>query len=92
GEDGVHLSWRAGDASTTSYAVYRLQRDDHGKVKGSDCRLADATHLLATMRTTGAFQHFVDTTAEPGVRYTYVITGLDRTWNESPTTQRDVIG
>ncbi|MGH3448431.1 MAG: glycoside hydrolase family 10 protein, partial [Nocardioidaceae bacterium] len=45
GEAGVHLSWRAGDASTTSYAVYRLQRDDHGKVKGSDCRLADATHL-----------------------------------------------
>ncbi len=84
--DGVRLSWRPGDASTTSYAVYRLP-ETHGRVKADDCRLADATYLVATMRAGAGDQQWTDPGVQPGQGYTYVITGLDRTWNESDPQQ-----
>ena len=79
GADGVTLSWRpsADDAgpfgTVTSYAVYRFD----GLAAPALC---DASHLLATTRG----QSYVDTTAQPGQRYTYYVTALDRLWNESP--------
>ncbi|MEP6629301.1 MAG: family 10 glycosylhydrolase [Lapillicoccus sp.] len=83
----VTLTWRAGDASTTSYAVYRLPATD-GRVKADDCRIADATHLVATLRATGDTQTWTDPQGDPGA--TYVVTGLDRLWNESAPQQVDV--
>lgn len=76
----VTLTWRPGDASTTSYAVYRLPAT-HGRVKAGDCRIADATWLVATLRATAGTETWVDPQGEPSA--TYVVTGLDRTWNES---------
>jgi len=77
----VTLTWRAGDASTTSYAVYRIPAT-HGRVKPGNCVIADASNLVATMRATGATQSWTDRAAGSG-DHTYLITGLDRTYNES---------
>jgi hypothetical protein len=60
----------------TSYAVYRLD----GIQVPRSCDLADATNLLGTVRD----RSFVDSTAVAGHGYTYVVTALDRLWNESP--------
>lgn len=86
-DDGVRLSWQqpadgVGPLGTaTSYAIYRF---DGVKLAGK-CDFADATHLVDTVRATdGRVQSWVDTTAEPGKRYTYYVTALDRLANESP--------
>ncbi|MFC0503645.1 glycoside hydrolase family 10 protein [Micromonospora costi] len=86
-DDGVRLSWRqpadgVGPFGTaTSYAIYRFD----GVTLAGACDLADAAHLVDTVRATdGAVQSWVDTTAEPGHRYTYYVTALDRLANESP--------
>jgi uncharacterized lipoprotein YddW (UPF0748 family) len=73
--DGV---WPLGSAA--SYAIYRFD----GITLPDACGFADATHLLATVRTTGdPDQVYVDSTAEPGQHYTYAVTAVDRLWNES---------
>jgi len=86
----VRLTWRPTAAEVappfgepTGYAVYRF--DGLAPQEGADpCGFADAAHLLATVRATGAGpQSFVDSTAQPGRRYTYYVSGLDRLWNES---------
>ena len=84
--DGVRLSWRqpvdgAGPFGTaTSYAVYRF---DGLSLPGS-CGFADASHLVGTLRASGGgTQSYQDTSAEPGKRYTYYVTALDRLYNES---------
>jgi hypothetical protein len=60
--------------------VYRI--DGHGLV--GRCDLVDGTHLVGTARATrGLLQTFTDTTATAGKRYTYVVTALDRSNNES---------
>ncbi|MEJ3743249.1 family 10 glycosylhydrolase [Actinomycetes bacterium KLBMP 9797] len=75
-DDGaVRLSWLPLSRNSTSYAIYRLD----GVSLPDRCTFADATHLIGTTRG----QSFVDTTATPGVRYTYYVTALDRSWNES---------
>jgi uncharacterized lipoprotein YddW (UPF0748 family) len=75
---GVRVRWVANRA--TSYAVYRL--DGHDLV--GRCDLADATHLVGSVRAVrGVLQSFTDTTAVAGTRYTYVVTALDRSHNES---------
>ncbi|BCL14148.1 glycoside hydrolase family 10 protein [Micromonospora sagamiensis] len=86
-DDGVQLTWRqpadgVGPLGTaTSYAIYRLD----GNRLPAGCDLADATHLVDTVRATpGAVQSWVDTTAEQGKSYTYLVTALDRLHNESP--------
>jgi uncharacterized lipoprotein YddW (UPF0748 family) len=81
GAAGTTLRWRAGDADTVSYAIYRIPVTDQ-RVKAGDCRLADATNLVATVRGTAGYTTWTDTTPG-GQRYTYVITGVDRLWNES---------
>ncbi|WP_405429378.1 family 10 glycosylhydrolase [Micromonospora sp. NBC_00617] len=85
--DGVRLTWRqpadgVGPLGTaTSYAIYRFD----GTTLPGRCATADARHLVDTVRATpGGTQSWVDTSAEPGRRYTYRVTALDRTANESP--------
>ncbi|WP_327010420.1 family 10 glycosylhydrolase [Dactylosporangium sp. NBC_01737] len=78
---GAELRWRptvsgAGPfGEVTSYGVYRL---DTATIPTA-CDLADAAHLVATVRGTT----YTDPTAEPGRHYTYVVTALDRLWHES---------
>jgi uncharacterized lipoprotein YddW (UPF0748 family) len=92
--DGVRLSWHSpstgrGTGEPTSYAIWRF--DGHRPVTRGD--VADATHLLATVRRTdGRLQTFVDDTAEAGRRYTYAVSALDRTWRESPLSQTRTVG
>lgn len=74
---GVGGLWPFGEAA--SYAVYRFD----GLSLPDQCGFADATSLLATVRGTSGTNSFVDTTAQPGRRYTYYVTALDRVWNES---------
>jgi hypothetical protein len=60
----------------TSYAVYRFARGELPYFK-------DASHLVGTVRSTGKETTFVDTSA-PAERCYYMVTALDRVWNESP--------
>jgi uncharacterized lipoprotein YddW (UPF0748 family) len=69
---GVELTWTPTDRRTVSYAVYRIEG------RYSPCALADGRNLVGTVRS----KSFVDTDATDG-RYTYVVTALDRTHNES---------
>ena len=75
------VTWRAGDASTSSYAVYRILATDM-RVKPGDCVIADARNLVATVRAGEGDQTWTDPTGGAGA-YTYVISGLDRVANES---------
>jgi hypothetical protein len=75
---GTHLQWKATSADTTSYGIYR--RD---VATGDWCPDNDARNLLATVRSGAGEQTFVDTTAVAGHQYVYLVTALDRTWNES---------
>lgn len=75
---GVQLRWT--NLRATEFAVYRFD----GAVVPRACDLADARHLLATVRAGGdVLQPFTDPTARPGERYTYVVTALDRLHTES---------
>ncbi|MFF5175311.1 glycoside hydrolase family 10 protein [Micromonospora sp. NPDC000089] len=93
--DGVRLSWRQPAdgrgpfGAATSYAVYRF--DGSGPV--DRCGLADAAHLVGTVRAdgNGGVRSWRDDTARPGAAYTYLVTALDRTWNESPAGRGRVI-
>ncbi|WP_227748233.1 glycoside hydrolase family 10 protein [Oerskovia douganii] len=79
--EGVRLHWNdTGPRRTraTSFAVYRVEGD------ARHIDIEDATHLVATVRTSGhVVQDWVDETALTGRRYTYAVTALDRLWNES---------
>jgi uncharacterized lipoprotein YddW (UPF0748 family) len=78
--DGVQVRWLGGG---TSYAVYRF---DGIRIRPSACDLADAAHLVATVRDEpGLWQRWTDTTADPDERYTYFVTALDRAYRESRT-------
>ncbi|MEV4267590.1 family 10 glycosylhydrolase [Kribbella sp. NPDC049584] len=76
--DGVQLKWSRTSNDTTSYAIYRreLLGNDH-------CPDNDARNLIATLRSTGATQSYVDPTATPGKAYIYTVTTLDRLSNQS---------
>lgn len=85
-DDAVVVTWRspADHDQATSYAIWRFD----GHLRPDDQQLTDATNLLATVRRTDDhLQQFVDHDATAGQRYTYVITALDRLWNESPVSQ-----
>ena len=81
GSAGTTLRWRTDDPSTTRYAVYRIPATDQ-RPEPDACVAANAADLVATMRAGSDYQTSTDTRAN-GQRYTYLITGLDRTWNES---------
>ncbi|WP_336207384.1 family 10 glycosylhydrolase [Nonomuraea sp. LPB2021202275-12-8] len=84
GSGGVALAWQGGGA--TSYAVYRV----NGTPSTADpCAFADARNLLRTTRQAT----FTDTTAAAGTAYTYYVTSLNRTHQESaPSAGRAVTG
>src|SRR6185503_2971658 len=64
--DGVQLQWSRTSNDTTSYAIYRRE------LRGGDhCPDNDARNLIATVRSTGAAQSYVDATATPGTAYIY---------------------
>jgi uncharacterized lipoprotein YddW (UPF0748 family) len=73
--EGVSLRWGGSGHHVTSYAIYRFD----GRRVGS---LRDAAHLIGTQRATHGATKYVDATAEHGSHYTYVVTALDRLWNE----------
>ncbi|GIG85533.1 glycoside hydrolase family 10 protein [Plantactinospora endophytica] len=84
--DGVRLRWRqpvdglGPFGRAASYAIYRFDGID---LPGS-CGFADAGNLVGTVRATdGPVQSWLDGTAEPGRRYSYYVTALDRLANES---------
>ncbi|MGW6006328.1 glycoside hydrolase family 10 protein [Oerskovia enterophila] len=83
--EGVRLHWNdTGPQRTraTAFAIYRVE----GEARHID--IEDATNLVATVRTSGhVVQDWVDETALTGRRYTYVVTALDRLWNESRPSQ-----
>jgi uncharacterized lipoprotein YddW (UPF0748 family) len=62
-------------------AYYVLYRFERGQVMSP----ADPRHILAVVRPTGMAQPatFADTTARPGVAYSYFLTAVDRLHNES---------
>ncbi|GAA4914761.1 hypothetical protein GCM10023334_015020 [Nonomuraea thailandensis] len=72
GPSGVQLSWTG---SGTSYAVHRV---DGTPAAADPCFFADARNLIRTTRQTT----FTDTTAT-GPAYTYYVTALNRTHQES---------
>ncbi|GAA0571141.1 family 10 glycosylhydrolase [Kribbella sandramycini] len=78
GASGVQLKWRRTSADTTSYAVYRREL-----LSGDHCPDNDARNLVATLRSTGATQSYVDSTAVPGKLYLYSVAALDRLSNQS---------
>ncbi|MCB7135672.1 glycoside hydrolase family 10 protein [Cellulosimicrobium marinum] len=86
---GVSLHWNDSGprrSAATSFAIYRVE----GRVRTID--VEDPTALLATVRSDGhVVQHWTDEAADPGTSYTYVVTALDRVWNESaPSHARSV--
>ncbi|GAA3739013.1 family 10 glycosylhydrolase [Plantactinospora mayteni] len=83
---GVELRWRQPAdgvgpfGRATSYAIYRFDGID---LPGS-CGFADAGNLVGTVRASaGGVQSWLDSSAEPGRRYSYYLTALDRLANES---------
>ncbi|MFF2369837.1 glycoside hydrolase family 10 protein [Agromyces sp. NPDC058110] len=79
--DGAHLVWLDAirpNRRATSFAIYRVE----GRAATVDTDAA--ANLVATVRAADAVrQEWVDTSAVAGTRYTYVVTALDRVWNES---------
>jgi uncharacterized lipoprotein YddW (UPF0748 family) len=83
------LTVRHGHHDTARYAIYRLPAGRH-RVGRGDRRLADATHLVAVVPAgAGNGLHWTDPDPDPR-RTTYVVTALDRLWNESAPAQRTV--
>lgn len=79
---GVQLKWeaptRAEDGETASgYVVYRFE-------EGEKIGVTDPKNILKISFEDYTF--FLDTTAEKGKRYTYLVTALDRLKNESDPT------
>lgn len=82
---GVTVDWRTPrwPGRSESYAVYRFPA---GTRPGAADR-ADATHLVAIVRSPGGGGSYIDTTAAAGTAYTYQISGLSRVSVEGPPSQ-----
>ncbi len=72
---GIVLDWNI-DKNAAYYIIYRFRGRKAGDID-------DATNVLAIVHRTTPF--YTDATARPGLfrKYTYLITALDRLWNES---------
>jgi uncharacterized lipoprotein YddW (UPF0748 family) len=80
GDSGVTLHWLKDAGKATYYAVYRFD----GVVPRPGCGMADASHLVATVRgTRDLVNSWTDATGQPGTTYTYYVTALDRLHHES---------
>ncbi|WP_369370231.1 glycoside hydrolase family 10 protein [Promicromonospora sp. Populi] len=79
--DGVqiHVADMGARASrATSFAVYRVP--GYARTVDTD----DPANLVGTFRSTGGrIQSWLDASAVPNLHYTYVVTALDRVWNET---------
>ncbi|MFM8351567.1 MAG: glycoside hydrolase family 10 protein, partial [Actinomycetales bacterium] len=73
---GGVLTWSGTDEQATTYAVYRIP----GSAPQS-CDLADARHLVATLRRQGTDMQWQD--PQPQGAVTYVVTAVDRSGRES---------
>ncbi|MEV0200392.1 family 10 glycosylhydrolase [Nonomuraea sp. NPDC050691] len=83
GSGGVALTWQG---SGTAYAVHRV---DGSPTTADPCAFADARNLLTTTRKTT----FTDATASATAAYTYYVTALNRTHQESaPSAGKAVAG
>lgn len=76
-DEGVKLLWKDQNKSDAAYyVIYRFE--------GEDFNFTNPKHIIATVRKNGdSKQSYVDTTEEPGKRYMYAITAVDRLHNES---------
>jgi hypothetical protein len=77
--DGVHLKWtqpnKAKDGETASgYVIYRFE-------EGEEIGILNPKNILRISFEN--FTSYIDTNAEKGKRYNYLITALDRLKNES---------
>jgi uncharacterized lipoprotein YddW (UPF0748 family) len=85
GGAAVAIEWRdpvvvsGGEHTARSYAVYRFE----GGAPTTSCAFATAAYLLGTT----AGNRFTDRLAEPGHRYTYFVTAVDRQLRECPPSQ-----
>ncbi|SDT31040.1 glycoside hydrolase family 10 protein [Microlunatus soli] len=90
---GVELRVVSGDKDVARYAIYRLPLT-HRPIRRGDPRLADATYLAAVVAAEGVRNgmRWADVRPEAegrtsgahgGDGSTYVVTALDRLWNES---------
>jgi hypothetical protein len=83
----VTLRWRSPASGLgpfgehTSYAVYRFTAW-RSRAPAASRMPASCSPRCGPAK--GATQMFVDTAAQPGRRYTYYVTALDRLWSESP--------
>lgn len=82
GSGGVALSWPA--SAATAYAIYRV---DGSQPAADPCAYADARNLLGTTRQTA----FTDATATAAGTYTYYVTALNRTHQESAPSAGSVV-
>ncbi|MGX1192112.1 uncharacterized lipoprotein YddW (UPF0748 family) [Metabacillus sp. SLBN-84] len=74
---GIQLMLETHERSDASYyAIYRFEGKKRGNVE-------DPKNLIATVRKEMDHQIFTDKTAVKGRSYTYAVTALDRTHNES---------
>jgi uncharacterized lipoprotein YddW (UPF0748 family) len=73
---GATVRWTSADERATTFAVYRVPR-----ATVEPCDLADARHLVATLRRTGPDIAWTDAVERDGV--TYVVTAVDRSGEES---------
>ncbi|MGW0802293.1 family 10 glycosylhydrolase [Nonomuraea sp. NPDC002799] len=80
GSNGVQLAWTG---SATSYAVYRVTG---AQAAADPCFFADARNLVTTTRQ----KTFTDTTAT-GSAYTYYVSALNRTHQESAPSAGKVV-
>ncbi len=80
--EGVALEWEAIPAGNNAayYVVYRFEEMGN---RNDACAFEDPRRLLATARRIeGMHQSYLDATAQPGARYTYYVTAVDRLHHE----------
>lgn len=72
---GMVLAWDPPTGGAEGYVIYRFEGKQAGNIE-------DPAHIVAIIRGSGAV--FIDQQLTQAGKYTYVLTALDRTQNESP--------
>lgn len=88
GGDGLALTLRPEDNRTWQYAVYRLPAQT-GPGDAGDCALEDVSQLVGLVVSDGTTQTWIDSGAPADGPISYLVTAIDRSWQESaPATVR----